>query len=383
MIGFCIIIKKPPTHFIYKWSEAFFIILLKLFLKSLIIYHMENIADVLNRIDKIMEEAVVLLNSSKNMNELDAQLRLFAGKKGKLTEILHNIQFFNQEEKKIIGSRSNEIKAKIEEIYKDIKEKLASLNKTESLNQRRIDLTIPGTNVERFHKHPITAVLDEAVDFFSSMGFEMVEGPEIETAYYNFDALNIPSNHPARDVWDTFYLLNGLVPRTHTSSVQVRTMEKKSPPFRVIAPGKCYRYEAVDATHLFMFNQMEGLFIDKNVKLSDLKGILAETVKHLLGAKKTRFRPAFYPFVEPGLDLDIECVFCGGRGCSVCKNTGWIEVIPCGMVHPNVLKYAKIDPEIFRGFAFGMGFDRIVMLKYNINDLRLLYQGNLDVLKQF
>lgn len=344
---------------------------------------MEKESEILNNIDGILEEATRLLNNSKDLNELEYRFKAFAGKKGKLTEILHNIHSFTLEEKKIIGSKSNEIKNKIEEIYKNKKNELININPNKFLNRDKIDLTLPGVYIEKFHKHPITAVLEEVVDFFSYMGFEIAEGPEIETTYYNFDALNIPSNHPARDVWDTFYLLNGLVPRTHTSSVQVRTMEKKSPPFRVIAPGRCYRYEAVDATHLFMFNQMEGLFVDKNVRLTDLKGILEETVKYLLGAKKTRFRPAFYPFVEPGLDLDIECVFCGGRGCGICKNTGWIEVIPCGMVHPNVFKYAKIDPDEYRGFAFGMGFDRIVMLKYNINDLRFLYQGNLDVLSQF
>jgi len=339
--------------------------------------------EIVNEIGRILEEADRLLNSSKNLDELDNQFRNFAGKKGRLTEILHNIHLYSAEEKKIIGSKSNEVKVQIETIYKNKKNELANIENRKFASGYKLDLTIPGGHIERAHKHPITAVLEEASDFFSSMGFEIVEGPEIETAYYNFDALNIPANHPARDVWDTFYLLNGLVPRTHTSSVQVRTMEKKSPPFRVIAPGRCYRYEAVDATHLFMFNQMEGLFVDKNVRLTDLKGILEETVKHLLGARKTRFRPAFYPFVEPGLDLDIECVFCGGRGCSICKNTGWIEVIPCGMVHPNVFRYAGIDPQEYRGFAFGMGFDRIVMLKYNINDLRLLYNGNLDILNQF
>ncbi len=357
---------------------------LKINAKRLIIYNdMNNEPAIISEIDKILEDAERLLNSSENVNELDDRFRNFTGKKGKITEILHNIHLYSAEEKKIIGSKSNEAKSRIENIYISKKNELSNIEQKKFLTGRGIDLTIPGSYIEGPHKHPITAVLEEAADFFSSMGFEIVEGPEIETTYYNFDALNIPADHPARDVWDTFYLLNGLVPRTHTSSVQARTLEKKQLPLRVIAPGRCYRYEAVDATHLFMFNQMEGLFVDKNVRLTDLKGILEETVKNLLGARKTRFRPAFYPFVEPGLDLDIECVFCGGRGCGICKNTGWIEVIPCGMVHPNVFKYAGIDPQEYRGFAFGMGFDRIVMLKYNINDLRLLYQGNIDILKQF
>ncbi len=344
---------------------------------------MNTIQEIINEIDKILEDAGNLLKSSENVNELESRFRNFTGKKSKLNEVLHNIHSYSSEEKKIIGSKSNEVKNLIGNIYDAKKKELSNVEHEKLLTGCPIDLTIPGKNIEKQHKHPIIAVLEEAVDFFSSMGFEMVEGPEIETTHYNFDALNIPAEHPARDVWDTFYLLNGFVPRTHTSSVQARTLEKKELPFRIIAPGRCYRYEAVDATHLFMFNQMEGLFVDKNVRLTDLKGILEETVKNLLGARKTRFRPAFYPFVEPGLDLDIECVFCGGRGCGICKNTGWIEVIPCGMVHPNVFKYAGIDPNEYRGFAFGMGFDRIVMLKYNINDLRILYQGNLDILGQF
>ena len=344
---------------------------------------MNTIQEIINEIDKILEDAKNFLKSSENINELESRFRNFAGKKSKLNEVLHNIHSYSSEEKKIIGSKSNEVKNIIGNIYDAKKMELSNVEHEKLLTGCHIDLTIPGKNIEKQHKHPIIAVLEEAVDFFSSMGFEMVEGPEIETTHYNFDALNIPAEHPARDVWDTFYLLNGFVPRTHTSSVQARTLEKKELPFRIIAPGRCYRYEAVDATHLFMFNQMEGLFVDKNVRLTDLKGILEETVKNLLGARKTRFRPAFYPFVEPGLDLDIECVFCGGRGCGICKNTGWIEVIPCGMVHPNVFKYAGIDPNEYRGFAFGMGFDRIVMLKYNINDLRILYQGNLDILGQF
>ncbi len=343
---------------------------------------MNSEAEILKKIDVILEEALKGLKNSRNLTELENNFKVFSGKKGELSLILHSIHSFSPEEKKNIGSKSNFAKKTIEDAYLLRKGELIAVEKSGKA-ARFIDLTIPGPSIEKIHAHPITAVLEDTVSFFSSMGFEIVEGPEIETTYYNFDALNIPANHPARDVWDTFYLLNGLVARTHTSSVQVRTMERKKPPLRVIAPGRCYRYEAVDATHLFMFNQIEGLYIDENVRLSDLKGILEATVRHLLGAKKTRFRPAFYPFVEPGLDLDIECVFCGGKGCGICKNTGWIEVIPCGMVHPNVFKYAKIDPDKYRGFAFGMGFDRIVMLKYNINDLRYLYQCNLDMLTQF
>ena len=339
--------------------------------------------DTVKTIEQISGNAVKAIKEAASIDELENAFRRFTGKKGELTEILRGIAKLDQETRKEVGSAANRIKEEIEALYISKKGEIDSQILEAHSAANVIDLTIPGASFESPHKHPITAVLEETVNFFMSMGFEVVEGPEIETPYYNFDALNIPANHPARDVWDTFYLKNGLVPRTHTSSVQIRTMESRKPPLRVIAPGRCYRYESVDATHLFMFNQIEGLFVDKNVRLSDLKGILEAMVKHILGAKKTRFRPAFYPFVEPGLDLDIECVFCGGKGCNICKSTGWIEVVPCGMVHPQVFKYVGIDPEEYRGFAFGMGFDRVVMLKYNINDLRLLYQGNVDILSQF
>ncbi|RZD16969.1 MAG: phenylalanine--tRNA ligase subunit alpha [Candidatus Acididesulfobacter guangdongensis] len=341
-----------------------------------------NSEEILKKIENALNKAKVEFNEKINEKSLEEIYKNYLGKNSLLNDILRSISSYEPEVRKTIGMSVNNAKIQIEEIYQNLKEQLKVKNGT--LNRSlKIDMTLPGIKIKQFHIHPITAVLNDTVDFFTSMGFEVVEGPEIETTHYNFDALNIPDNHPARDIWDTFYLKNGLIPRTHTSSVQVRTMETKKPPLRVIAPGRCYRYESVDATHLFMFNQVEGLFVDKNAKLSDLKGILEATVKSLLGAKKTRFRPAFYPFVEPGLDLDIECVFCHGKGCSVCKFSGWIEVIPCGMVHPKVFEYAGINPAEYKGFAFGMGFDRLVMLKYNVNDLRLLYSGNMDVLNQF
>jgi phenylalanyl-tRNA synthetase alpha chain len=341
-----------------------------------------NSDEILKKIENELNKAKTELIEKINEKSLEEIYKNYLGKNSLLNNILRSISGYEPEIRKMVGMSVNNAKIQIEETYQNLKEQLKVKNST--LNRSlKIDMTLPGVKLKQFHIHPITAVLNDTVEFFTSMGFEVVEGPEIETTHYNFDALNIPDNHPARDIWDTFYLKNGLIPRTHTSSVQVRTMEAKKPPLRVIAPGRCYRYESVDATHLFMFNQVEGLFVDKNAKLSDLKGILEATVKRLLGAKKTRFRPAFYPFVEPGLDLDIECVFCHGKGCSVCKFSGWIEVIPCGMVHPKVFEYAGINPAEYRGFAFGMGFDRLVMLKYNVNDLRLLYSGNMDVLNQF
>ena len=341
-----------------------------------------NSEEILKKIENALNKAKVEFNEEITEKGLEEIYKNYLGKNSLLNNILRNISGYEPEIRKTVGMSVNNAKIQIEETYQNLKEQLKVKNSM--LNRSlKIDMTLPGIKLKQFHTHPITAVLNDTVEFFTSMGFEVVEGPEIETTHYNFDALNIPDNHPARDIWDTFYLKNGLIPRTHTSSVQVRTMEAKKPPLRVIAPGRCYRYESVDATHLFMFNQVEGLFVDKTAKLSDLKGILESTVKHLLGVKKTRFRPAFYPFVEPGLDLDIECVFCHGKGCSVCKFSGWIEVIPCGMVHPKVFEYAGINPAEYKGFAFGMGFDRLVMLKYNVNDLRLLYSGNLDVLNQF
>ncbi len=341
-----------------------------------------NSDEILKKIENVLNKAKTEFNQTIDETSLEEIYKNYLGKNSLLNNILHSMSNYEPEIRKKVGMSVNNAKIEIEESYQNLKEKLKVAN-SKSNNSLKIDLTLPGIKIEQFHQHPITSVLNDTVEFFTSMGFEVVEGPEIETAHYNFDALNIPDNHPARDIWDTFYLKCGLIPRTHTSSVQVRTMEAKKPPLRVIAPGRCYRYESVDATHLFMFNQVEGLFVDKTAKLSDLKGILESTVKHLLGVKKTRFRPAFYPFVEPGLDLDIECVFCHGKGCSVCKSSGWIEVIPCGMVHPRVFEYAGINPSEYKGFAFGMGFDRLVMLKYNVNDLRLLYSGNLDVLNQF
>lgn len=240
--------------------------------------------------------------------------------------------------------------------------------------------------IEKGHLHPLTLIHKEIVDIFVSMDFEIAEGPEMETEYYNFDALNIPRNHPARDMWDTFWIKEpkNFVLRTHTSPVQMRYMEKHQPPFKIIAPGRCYRYEATDASHETTFNQVEGLMIGKNITLANLKGFLTLFMKKLYGEDvKFRWQPSFFPFVEPALELLMSCTICKGKGCSVCKKTGWIEIIPCGMVHPQVLKNAKLDPQKWQGFAFGMGLDRIAMMKYKINDIRLFYSSDLRFLKQF
>ena len=307
--------------------------------------------------------------------------KTFLGRKsGPITQLLKSLPELPADERRQWGQALNNVK---DLFQAELESRRQTLNRP-AAPEMWWDYTLDKATIEPGHRHPITLVLQDMVRLFASLGFEVVHGPEVETEFYNFDALNIPANHPARDVWDTFYLKSGQVLRTHTSSVQIRTLMQRAPPLRIISPGRCFRYEEVDATHLAVFNQMEGLMLDKHIRLSDLKGVLHEAISFIFGNKlRTRFRPAFYPFVEPGLDLDCECVFCGGKGCSVCKHTGWIELIPCGMVHPNVIRNCGHDPEVYRGFAFGMGFDRIVMLRYGINDMRLLYKGDLNVLSQF
>jgi len=323
---------------------------------------------------------------ASSLSKLEFLRSKYLGKKGEISILLKRLKDLPLNTRKEMGKILNGLGREILELIREREKVIVQREADRHLKKEWIDVTIPNyhSKIERGNLHPITLVLREICELFTSMGFEIVEGPEIENEYYNFEALNIPADHPARDMWDTYYLKNKMLLRTHTSSVQIRYMKKHHPPFRVIAPGRCYRYEAVDATHLDVFNQMEGLVVDKNIRFSDLKGVLQECVRSLLGKDlKTRFRPAYYPFVEPGVDLDVECIFCHGKGCNVCKFSGWIELIPCGMIHPQVLKNVGYDPMKVNGFAFGIGFDRMVMLKYGINDLRFLYYGDLRILKQF
>jgi phenylalanyl-tRNA synthetase alpha chain len=306
------------------------------------------------------------------------------GRKGRVTSLLRSIGSLSPEARGSFGQAVNRLRDHIEARLAERHAALTRAERDARLDAEWIDHSLPPPPAAIGHLHPITRVMDEVIAIMTSMGFEVADGPEIETEHYNFDALNIPANHPARDVWDTFFLTTGEVPRTHTSSVQIRYMEEHAPPLRIIAPGKCFRYEAIDATHLAMFNQVEGLVVDEGIRLSDLKGTLSMLARRLLGDDvDTRLRPAFYPFVEPGIDLDVTCIFCKGAGCRVCKGTGWIEVIPSGMVHPQVLRNCGIDPVRYSGFAFGMGFDRMVMLRYGIDDLRKLYSGQLSLVTQF
>ena len=317
-----------------------------------------------------------------DLRALDAVRVQFLGKKGEVKALLKLTGKLAPEERKAYGMMVNALRQEVQGLLDARKAQLEQAAQDAALQAGWLDPTLPAER-KTGGLHPITKVLMEVVDHFHGLGYEVASGPEIEDAFHNFDALNIPANHPARDVWDTFYLTTGEIPRTHTSSVQIRTMESRQPPLRIIAPGKCFRNETIDATHLAAFNQCEGLFIDKDVTVGHLKATLEGLVERLMGYKvPTRFRPAFYPFVEPGLDLDIECIFCKGSGCSICKDSGWIEVIPCGMVHPNVLRACGHDPDEWNGFAFGMGFDRMVMLRYGIDDLRRLYDGNLDLVRK-
>ncbi|MDO4534979.1 MAG: phenylalanine--tRNA ligase subunit alpha [Clostridium perfringens] len=308
----------------------------------------------------------------------------YLGKKGELTTILRSMGGLSKEERPIMGKLVNEVKgtleAKLEEVLNEIKVK----EKNEKLANEVIDISIPGTKNLIGKRHPLELTLDSMKEIFVSMGFTIEEGPEVEKDYYNFEALNIPKNHPARSEQDTFYINDNIVLRTQTSPVQARVMEKQEPPIKMISPGKVFRSDAVDATHSPIFYQMEGLVIDKGITFADLKGTLELFAKKMFGDKvKTKFRPHHFPFTEPSAEMDATCFVCNGKGCRVCKGEGWIEILGCGMVHPDVLRNCGIDPEVYSGFAFGFGVDRMVMLKYGIDDIRLLYESDMRFLNQF
>ncbi len=315
----------------------------------------------------------------------DFELKYFARKTGLLTKILRGLSGLSIEEKKKIGKFSNEIKREIEELMKKKKKEIEYLSLKKKLKKEKIDLTLPGQEKEIGSLHPLSTVQREIEDIFLQMGFQILTGPEMESEYYNFEALNIPSYHPARDMQDTFYMEEeGTVLRTHTSPVQIRAMQDYGAPLKAIVPGRVFRYEATDASHDNTFYQIEGLMIDKEINLANLKAIMQEVLNRIFKKEvKLRFRPGYFPFVEPGLELDLGCLICEGKGCSVCKQSGWVEFMGAGMIHPNVLKAGKINPKKWQGFAFGFGLTRLVMMKYGINDIRLLSGGNLNFLKQF
>lgn len=336
------------------------------------------------RLEALKNEALKQLN----MEDADLQeLRIkYLGKKGPLTEILRGMGALSPEERPIIGDLANKVRAAIES---KISEKLAAKEKMETearLRKETIDVTLPGTPSAQGAIHPLNKVVQEIEDIFLGMGFTVMEGPEVEQDYYNFEALNLPKDHPARDMQDSFYINEEILLRTHTSPVQVRAMEKRKGevPVKIISPGKVYRRDDDDATHSHQFTQIEGLVIDKGIRMSDLKGTLLQFVRKLFGPDtEIRLRPSFFPFTEPSAEVDVSCMMCGGSGCRTCKQTGWIEILGSGMVHPRVLEMAGYDPKMYSGFAFGMGPERIAMLKYGVEDIRHFYTNDLRFLKQF
>ena len=336
------------------------------------------------QLQKIKEEAQKELEAIKDLSALDNIRVKYLGKKGELTSVLRGMGKLSAEERPVIGQLANDVRARLEELIEKAKSDIADKEMENKIQKEKIDVTMPGKRHPMGRKHPLTTVLDELKDIFIGMGFSIADGPEVEYDKYNFELLNIPKNHPARDTQDTFYISENVVLRTQTSPVQVRTMEQGKLPIRMIAPGRVFRSDEVDATHSPSFHQIEGLVIDKNITFSDLKGTLAEFAKELFGEDtKVKFRPHHFPFTEPSAEVDVSCFKCGGKGCRFCKGSGWIEILGCGMVHPKVLKMCNIDPEEYSGFAFGVGLERIALLKYEIDDMRLLYENDIRFLKQF
>ena len=335
----------------------------------------------LKNIENIALEELKLAKDSTTVENIRVK---YLGKKGELTTILRSMGGLSKEERPIMGKLVNEVKATLEAKLEEVLTQIKIKEKNEKLANEVIDISIPGTKNLVGKRHPLELTLDSMKEIFVSMGFTIEEGPEVEKDYYNFEALNIPKNHPARSEQDTFYINDNIVLRTQTSPVQARVMEKQEPPIKMISPGKVFRSDAVDATHSPIFYQMEGLVIDKGITFADLKGTLELFARKMFGDKvKTKFRPHHFPFTEPSAEMDATCFVCNGKGCRVCKGEGWIEILGCGMVPPDVLRNCGIDPEVYSGFAFGFGVDRMVMLKYGIDDIRLLYESDMRFLNQF
>ncbi|NLL04560.1 MAG: phenylalanine--tRNA ligase subunit alpha [Clostridiaceae bacterium] len=336
------------------------------------------------QLNNIRVQAENELSAAETIQDMENIRVKFLGKKGELTSVLRGMGALSAEERPIIGQIANEVREALENKIEELKKKLQDKERDIKLAQEVIDVTIPGKRKGLGKKHPLTIVMDEIKEVFIGMGYEIAEGPEVEKDYYNFEALNIPKNHPARDVQDTFYINENILLRTQTSSVQIRVMENKKPPIKVICPGRVYRSDAVDATHSPVFHQVEGLVVDKGVTMGDLIGTLKIFAKSLFGEKTDiRLRPHHFPFTEPSAEVDVSCWTCGGKGCRVCKNEGWIEILGAGMVHPKVLEICGIDSEVYSGFAFGLGAERTAMGRFNIDDMRLLYENDIRFLKQF
>ena len=335
-------------------------------------------------INKIITDAKKSIASAIDLKALDDSRVLFLGKKGELTDLLKGLGKLSKDERPVMGEAINEAKVKIQNLIESRKEELEEVALQKRLLEERIDVTLPGRNIEKGGLHPITQTLHHIQNIFAKAGFEIEIGPEIEDDFHNFSALNISEHHPARAMHDTFYFDANTVLRTHTSPVQIRTLQRQKPPVRVIAPGKVYRCDS-DVTHTPMFHQVEGLIVDKEASFAQLKGLLIDFLRAYFEKDdlKVRFRPSYFPFTEPSAEADIECVICGGDGCRVCKKSGWLEVLGCGVVHPNVLSAVKIDPNEFSGLAFGMGVERLAMLRYSVNDLRLFFENDIRFLNQF
>ncbi|MBQ3512598.1 MAG: phenylalanine--tRNA ligase subunit alpha [Lachnospiraceae bacterium] len=336
------------------------------------------------RLEAIQKEALEKIQNAETMETLNEIKVEYLGKKGELTQVLKGMKDVAAEDRPKVGQMVNETRTAIEESLEREMTLLAKAKQEEKLAKEVIDVTLPGTKINTGHKHPNQIALEDLERVFIGMGYEIVEGPEVEYDKYNFELLNIPANHPAKDEQDTFYINKEILLRTQTSPVQARVMETGKMPIRMIAPGRVFRSDEVDATHSPSFHQVEGLVVDKNITFSDLKGTLAQFATEFFGPEtKVKFRPHHFPFTEPSAEMDITCFKCGGKGCRMCKGSGWIEILGCGMVHPKVLKGCGIDPEEYSGFAFGIGLERVALLKYEIDDMRLLYENDTRFLKQF
>ncbi len=339
-------------------------------------------------LDQIHSASLAAIDAAAGTEDLEKIRIEYLGRKGRLTQILRTLGSLSPEERTSVGKRSNEIKKAVEDALDAKIETLLRSGGSKLAVDEWLDVTLnaphSAPSLHGGRLHPLSRVQYEIEDIFTSMGFEILDGPEVETEYYNFEALNIPAHHPARDMQDTFWTEDGNLLRTHTSAIQVRGMEKLKPPFRVIGPGRVFRYEATDASHENTFYQVEGMMVDRNISVSNLIYFMKVLLKEIMKREVTiRLRPGFFPFVEPGFELDIHCLICDGKGCSVCKQSGWVELLPCGLVHPNVLKFGNIDPAEWSGFAFGLGLNRLIMMQYGINDIRHFLSGDIRFLNQF
>ncbi len=336
------------------------------------------------KLEVLKEQALSAINSAEDSAALEEIRIKYLGKKGELTAILKMMGSLSAEERPVVGQIANVVRGDIDAALTEKSAILAKEAQDKKLNEEAVDVTMPSKKAKIGGLHPLNKVLDDMLDIFQSMGFDVVDGPEVETDHYCFEQLNVPADHPARDMQDTFYLTDSLLLRTQTSAAQARTMEKTQPPIRMVCPGRVFRADEVDATHSPVFHQIEGLVVDKGITMCDLKGVLEQFAHEIYGKEtKVKFRPSFFPFTEPSVEVDVTCSECGGKGCRVCKGAGWIEILGAGMVHPNVLKNCGIDPEEYTGFAFGIGLDRLTTTRYKISDIRLLFENDKRFLDQF